>query len=157
MDLGVYVMSHWVVEFVKANSRISSIRTDLVPYLINRQFQPASYLYDAIPALQHRHRPLHDLESWLVSPSRHREELMDHVMANLGWDGIRLPAPVFVGDTIYASSAILFKRDSSSRPNVGLITAKTTAHNQHGRTVVVYERTFLVYRRGEDPRDHLQF
>jgi acyl dehydratase len=84
-------------------------------------------------------------------------DLSEHVMANLGWDGIRLPAPVFVGDTIYASSEILFKRDSSSRPNVGLITAKTTAHNQHGQTVVVYERTFLVYRRGEDPRDHLQF
>jgi translation initiation factor eIF-2B subunit gamma len=40
-DLGVYVMSHWVVEFCLNNKRISSVRTDLIPYLINRQFQPA--------------------------------------------------------------------------------------------------------------------
>lgn len=85
MDIGIYVMSHWVIEFVKSNSRISSIRTDLVPYFINRQFQPASYLYEKIPALEHRRRPMHDLESWLVSPDRaaYAVEMLDHVLAEM--------------------------------------------------------------------------
>jgi hypothetical protein len=85
MDIGIYVMSHWVIEFVKSNTRISSIRTDLVPFFVNRQFQPASYLYEKIPALEHRRRPLHDLESWLVSPDRaaYAVEMLDHVLAEM--------------------------------------------------------------------------
>ncbi len=82
-------------------------------------------------------------------------DLSEHVMANLGWDGIRLPNPVFVGDTIYAQSEILLKRESASRPHVGIVTARTVAHNQRKETVVSYERTFMVYKRGFDPRDEL--
>lgn len=66
VDLGIYVMSHWVLEFLADNSRISSIRTDLLPYLINRQHQPASRLLDLIPALEHRHRPLKAIEPWIL-------------------------------------------------------------------------------------------
>eukprot|EP01034_Spumella_vulgaris_P028055 gene28055-34852_t len=90
LDIGIYVMSHWVIEFVKSNTRISSIRTDLVPYFVNRQFQPASYLYEKLPALQHRRRPLHDLESWLVSPDRaaYAVEMLDHVLAEMRGGGL---------------------------------------------------------------------
>ena len=45
-------------------------------------------------------------------------------MANLGWDEIRLPNPVFEGDTIYARSEVLEKRESKSRPNVGIVPRK---------------------------------
>lgn len=82
-------------------------------------------------------------------------DLSEHVMANLGWNDITLPKPVFVGDTIYARSEILAKRESSSRPDVGIVTARTTAVNQRDETVISYERTFMVYRRGRDPRDRI--
>jgi len=82
-------------------------------------------------------------------------DLSEHVMANLGWNDIRLPSPVFVGDTMYASSEILGKRESGSRPDVGIVTARTTGANQRGETIISYERTFMVYKRGADPRDAL--
>jgi itaconyl-CoA hydratase len=80
-------------------------------------------------------------------------DLSEHVMANLGWNDIRLPSPVFIGDTISASSEILAKRESESRPDVGLVTARTIGTNQREQTVISYERTFMVYKRGRDPRD----
>jgi acyl dehydratase len=70
---------------------------------------------------------------------------------NLGWDGIRLPHPVFEGDTIYARSEVLEKRESKSRPNVGIVRAKTTGFNQDGVPVIDLERTFMVYKRGHVP------
>lgn len=82
-------------------------------------------------------------------------DLSEHVMANLGWNDIRLPSPVYVGDTMYAASEILAKRESGSRPDVGIVTARTTGTNQRGQTIISYERTFMVYRRGQDPRDAL--
>ncbi|MBV8750901.1 MAG: MaoC family dehydratase, partial [Candidatus Eremiobacteraeota bacterium] len=83
-------------------------------------------------------------------------DLSEHVMANLGWNDIRLPHPVFVGDTIYASSEILAKRESTSRPDVGIVTARTTAVNQRDETVIAYERAFMVYKNGHDPRDTIR-
>ena len=80
-------------------------------------------------------------------------DISEHVMANLGWNDIRLPSPVFIGDTISASSEILAKRESESRPDVGLVTARTIGTNQREQTVISYERTFMVYKRGRDPRD----
>lgn len=82
-------------------------------------------------------------------------DLSEHVMANLQWDGVKLPKPVFVGDTIYASSEILAKRESSSRQDVGIVTARTTGTNQRSETVISYERTFMVYKHGADPRDEI--
>ena len=67
IDVGVYVMSHWIVELVMKNKRISSIRTDLVPFIVKRQFQNISYLENNVAGIQHRRRPLHSLESWIVT------------------------------------------------------------------------------------------
>src|SRR3984957_5404084 len=71
----------------------------------------------------------------------------EHVMANLGWNDIKLPNPVFIGDTIYASSEILAKRESGSRQDMGIVTARTTGVNTDGKTVISYERTFMVYKK----------
>ncbi len=79
-------------------------------------------------------------------------DLSQHAMANLGWDEVRLPAPVFEGDTIYARSEVLETRESKSRPNVGNVRVKTTGFNQDGVTVIEYTRTIMVYRRGHVPR-----
>ena len=79
-------------------------------------------------------------------------DISQNVMANLGWDEIRLPNPVFEGDTIYSQSEVLEKRESGSRPNVGIVTVKTTGYNQDAKIVVTFKRTIMVYRRGQAPQ-----
>ncbi|MBM3358125.1 MAG: MaoC family dehydratase [Betaproteobacteria bacterium] len=75
-------------------------------------------------------------------------DLSQNAIANLGWTDIRLPAPVFVGDTLYAESEVLNKRESASRPNAGIVTARTTGRKADGTVVMTYERIFLVPKRG---------
>lgn len=69
---------------------------------------------------------------------------------NLGWDYVKLPAPVFEGDTIYAYSEILATRPSGSRPNMGVVTFKTVGVNQDRETVLELKRSILVYKQGWD-------
>jgi itaconyl-CoA hydratase len=71
---------------------------------------------------------------------------------NLGWDEVRLPNPVFEGDTIHACSEILDKRESKSRPHMGILSFKTTGFNQDGIIVIEFKRTILVYKREYIPR-----
>ena len=78
-------------------------------------------------------------------------DLTMNAMANLEWDEVRMPAPVFEGDTIYSRSKVLAKRSSGSRPNVGLVTVATEGFNQDGKIVLSFRRTFMVYRRGHAP------
>ena len=78
-------------------------------------------------------------------------DISQNVFANLGWDEVRLPAPVFEGDTIYSQSEVLEKRESKSRPGVGIVTVKTTGFNQEGTVVITFRRTVMVYRRGHAP------
>lgn len=78
-------------------------------------------------------------------------DLSQHVLANLGWDNVRLPHPVFEGDTIYSQSEVLSKRESKSRPNVGIVRVRTIGFNQRRQIVIVFERTMLIYRKGHGP------
>jgi itaconyl-CoA hydratase len=71
---------------------------------------------------------------------------------NLGWDEVRMPAPVFVGDTLYAQTEVLGKRESKSRPHMGLITIKTSGYKTDGTVVIEYKRTLLVYKRAHMPK-----
>jgi itaconyl-CoA hydratase len=79
-------------------------------------------------------------------------DLSQNAAANLAWDEIRLPNPVFEGDTIYSRSEVLEKRESKSRPNVGIVRVKTTGLNQNGSVVIEFNRTFMVYKRGRGPQ-----
>ena len=63
---------------------------------------------------------------------------------NLGWREVRLPAPVFAGDTIRAETEVLSKRESASRPGTGVVTVRTRGLNQRGEVVIEFERTVLV-------------
>lgn len=74
-------------------------------------------------------------------------------VANLGWDEIRLTHPLFPGDTLYAESEVLDKRESSSRPEQGIVTIRTIGKNQHGDTVCSFKRTMLIWKRGCGPVD----
>jgi acyl dehydratase len=72
-------------------------------------------------------------------------------VANLAWDDIRLPHPVFEGDTIYASSEVLETRESASRPKMGIVKVRSTGVNQDGKTVIEFTRTFMIWKRGHVP------
>lgn len=71
----------------------------------------------------------------------------ENAMANLAWDSISMPTPVFAGDTLWAESEVLEMRESRSRPNQGIVGIRTRGINQNGATVVEFRRTFMMYRR----------
>ena len=75
-------------------------------------------------------------------------DISQNAVANLGWTDIRLPAPVFVGDTLYARSEVIAVRPSKSRPGQGVVTVRTTGRKADGTEVISFERTVLVAGRG---------
>jgi itaconyl-CoA hydratase len=75
-----------------------------------------------------------------------------NAMANLGWDEVRLPNPLFEGDTLYSQSEVLEKRESKSRPHVGIVRFKSTGFTQEGTVVIEFKRTVMVYKRGHVPQ-----
>lgn len=74
-------------------------------------------------------------------------------IANLGWKEIKLMAPVFCNDTLYAESEVLEKRESQSRPTQGIVTVRTRAFNQDGVQVMEFVRSALVPKRGHGVDD----
>ena len=74
-------------------------------------------------------------------------DVSQHAVANLGWTDIVMPAPVFNGDTLYAESTVLHKRESKSRPTQGIVTVATRAWKQDGTTVMTFKRSVLVPKR----------
>jgi itaconyl-CoA hydratase len=74
-------------------------------------------------------------------------------IGNLGWNDIKLTAPVFAGDTLHAESEVIAKRESRSRPTQGIVSVRTTGLNQDGKVVISYERTVLVPKRGHGVED----
>ncbi|MCH7929994.1 MAG: MaoC family dehydratase [Proteobacteria bacterium] len=80
-------------------------------------------------------------------------DISQKAVANLGWDKIRLTAPVFAGDTVYAESEVLSMRESKSRPNHGVVTVRTTGRKADGTAFMTYERTVLVPKRGHSVDD----
>jgi itaconyl-CoA hydratase len=75
------------------------------------------------------------------------------VVANLGWDKVKATYPVYAGDTLYAESTVLSKRESKSRPTQGIVTVSTRGINQDGKEVMSFERTMLIYRRDHSPEE----
>lgn len=75
-------------------------------------------------------------------------DVSQKAIGNLGWNDIKLTAPVFVGDTIYALSEVLSKRKSSSRPNQGIVTVRTIGTKSDGAEFMSFERTVLVPNKG---------
>ncbi|MEN9768994.1 MAG: hypothetical protein RLZZ180_624 [Pseudomonadota bacterium] len=77
-------------------------------------------------------------------------DVSQKAIANLGWSDIKLTYPLFANDTLYARSEVLDKRESSSRPNAGIVSVKTIGTQQEGKTVCTFMRTILVAKRGFD-------
>jgi acyl dehydratase len=63
---------------------------------------------------------------------------------NLGWTEIRLPKPVFVGDTIWSETEVTKVRESESRPAYGIVSVRTRGVNQRGEVVCEFDRSFLI-------------
>ncbi len=80
-------------------------------------------------------------------------DISQKAVANLGWGDIKLPHPLFPGDTLYAESEVLAKRESKKRPQQGIVTVSTTGMNQDDVVVCTFERSVLVWKRGFGPSD----
>ncbi|MEM7742928.1 MAG: MaoC family dehydratase [Pseudomonadota bacterium] len=79
------------------------------------------------------------------------DDVSGRAIANLGWDGIKLVAPVFVGDTLYARTKVLDVRRSKSRPHQGIVKTFTEGYKQDGTVVLSFERASLVPSRENAP------
>jgi len=84
-------------------------------------------------------------------------DVSQKAIANLGWKEIRMTAPVFPGDTLYAESEVLDKRESNSRPTAGVVTVSTTGKNQDGKVICTFERSILVAKRGHAVEDRMGY
>ncbi len=73
------------------------------------------------------------------------------VVANLGWDNVKLMKPIFAGDTIYAETEIIEKRESKSRPDQGIVTVETRGIKQTGEVFMSFNRVILIYKKGKSP------
>ena len=82
-------------------------------------------------------------------------DVSQKAVANLGWNNIKLPAPVFIGDTLYAESEVIGKRESKSRPNDGIVDVKTIGKKSDGTIVCTYDRTILIPKRGYAVEDRM--
>ena len=71
-------------------------------------------------------------------------------VANLGWDEVRFPAPVFHGDTLHIESEVLEIRESKSRPENGIIIFAHRAYNQRDELVGSCKRSALMHRKPKD-------
>jgi itaconyl-CoA hydratase len=78
-------------------------------------------------------------------------------IGNLGWTDIKLPAPVFVGDTIYAESEVLEKRESKSRPTQGIVTVRTTGKKADGTVFMTFLRSALIPKQGHAVDDQADY
>jgi itaconyl-CoA hydratase len=82
-------------------------------------------------------------------------DVSQKAIANLGWTDIVMPAPVFNGDTLYAESEVLEKRESRSRPTQGIVTIQTRAYKADGTLVMTFKRTMLIPKRGHAVEDKI--
>lgn len=72
----------------------------------------------------------------------------ENAVANLGWSDIKLPKPVFAGDTLWAESEVAAVRESRSRPSCGIVSIRTRGINQRAEVVIEFARSFMVFKSG---------
>jgi itaconyl-CoA hydratase len=139
---------------------------DVYPHTLGRTITQADNIWFTLLTLNSN--PIH-FDAALAAQTEFRRPLVDSTLTlalvtglsvsdvsqngiNLGWDDVRLPHPVFEGDTLYATSEVLEARPSRSRPHMGIIRVKTIGANQDGEVVIEFRRTIMVYKRGRVPK-----
>ena len=136
---------------------------DMVAHAITRTVTEADNLL--ISTLTHNPQPMH-LDAEVARESEFGQILVNScltfslvvgvsvadttlgtLVANLGFDEVRLPKPVFIGDTLRFESECVSLKESKSRPNAGIVTWEHRAINQRGETVCTMKRTALIQRK----------
>lgn len=84
-------------------------------------------------------------------------DVSQKAIGNLGWTDIKLSAPVFAGDTLYAESEVLTKRESASRPTQGIVTVRTWGRKQDGSVFISFDRAVLIPKRGHAVDDRADY
>lgn len=84
-------------------------------------------------------------------------DVSQKAIANLGWTDINMTAPVFIGDTLYAETEVLSKRESKSRPTQGIVTVLTRGFNQDGNPVCDFVRKVLIPKKGHSVEDKIHY
>jgi itaconyl-CoA hydratase len=84
-------------------------------------------------------------------------DVSQKTIANLGWREVSMPAPVFVGDTLYAESEVMDIRESKSRPTAGIVTVRTLGKNQNGVVVMDFIRSMLIPKTGHAVDDKANY
>lgn len=82
-------------------------------------------------------------------------DVSENAMANLGWEEVKLPNPVFIGDTIYCETEVLSKRESKSYPEAGIVQVRSRGINQDGKVVIDFRRSVMVYKKDSYPGQDL--
>ena len=80
-------------------------------------------------------------------------DISGKAIANLGWTDIKLLAPVFPDDTVYAESEVLDKRESKTRPTQGIVTVRTIGKKADGTVFMSFVRSVLIPKRGHGVQD----
>ena len=79
------------------------------------------------------------------------QDVSQNAMANLGWEEVKLPNPVFIGDTLYCETEVLGKRESRSYPEAGIVQVRSRGINQDGKVVIDFKRSVMVYKEEAAP------
>lgn len=97
--------------------------------------------------LQHGQRLVNGLLVLSIAVGMSVPDVSGLAIANLGYEDVRHIGPTFHGDTIYAETTVLEKRESESKPDRGIVYVETRAFNQHRETVLTLRRRVLVPKR----------
>ena len=126
---------HWGRTLTQAESQLFATATmNAVPLYFNKLHAQA---------LGHEEVPLHPLLVMNTVFGMTVEDLSEQALAHLGYWNLRFPRWVYPGDTLIASSEVLDKRESGSKPDRGIVHVKTTGVNQRSEEVCIYERKIL--------------
>ena len=98
--------------------------------------------------LQHGQRVVVGTLVFSVAVGMSVPDISGRAIVNLEYESVKHTAPVFIGDTIYAETEVLEKRESATRPDRGIVYVETRVRNQHGELVLVYRRRVLIPKRG---------
>lgn len=110
---------------------------------LTMQYSPLYTNAEYARMLGYQDIPVHSLLLWNLVAGLSVEDLTEGGGPFLGVQDVEYPRPVYPGDTIYASSEVVARRLSDSRPGWGIVTWRTTGRNQRGEVVIRYQRTNL--------------
>ncbi|EHK76503.1 MaoC-like dehydratase [Sinorhizobium meliloti CCNWSX0020] len=133
------------------NARTVTSYDNMLFTLLSQNPAPLHLNHHFAAAAGHERVPLNSTFTLALVTGQSVGDLTPNVMTNLGWSDVRLPAPAYEGDTIYSQSEVTGLRDSSRRPEIGIMSLKTIGHTQEGKIVIEFIRTVMIYKRGRAP------